>query len=124
MRSYVMVGAALVAGCNGGGSDSDPCGFEHRGVGATAQYHHDVECATNPFPSDVLRNGSTISLPAERFTWTLPRTDAFDMARTYIENVAATYDADGFSTIAPIYVSVDYPIDPATASEGVQFFRF
>ncbi len=125
MRTILVAALlALVTGCSGGGTKSDPCGFEHRGVGATAQYHHDPTCATNPFPSDALVSAGTLTLPTERFTWTLPRSSAFDQARAYVTTVASSYDADGFSTIAPIVISVDYPVDPATAADGVALFRF
>lgn len=116
--------AIVVSGCSGGGKDDGPCAYEHRGAGATAQYHADVTCATNPFPSDVLRSGTTVTLPAERFTWRLPRTEDYDVAREYVTTVASSYDADGFSPIAPILISVDDRVDPGTAAQGVSLWRF
>jgi dienelactone hydrolase len=117
----------LAAGCTGGKSGSNPvCGFQHGGTGgATAQYHADTSCFTNPFPDDVLRGGSgTPVIPASRFSYVLPDTSDFAQARTYLQTIADGLDADGFSTIAPALISLDHAVDPATAANGIRLFVF
>lgn len=121
--ALVLVG---VAGCSGGsGGDGGPCAFENRSAGATAQFHADASCATNPFPDDRLRNGDALALPVSRFSYLLDENDeALDTARAYISSIAAGIDTDGFSTVAPIVISLNKEVDLATVPDGVQLYRF
>lgn len=127
----VTVGAALAlvstgAGCGGGkGGDGGPCAFENRSAGATAQFHADSSCATNPFPDDRLRSGDALVLPVSRFSYLLDENDeTLDTARAYIASIAAGIDTDGFSTTAPIVISLNKEVDLATVPDGVQLYRF
>lgn len=120
--------AAGAAGCGGGngGTDGGPCAFERHNAGATAQFHLATECWTNPWPDDRLAPGGALALPGDRFTWLLPREAGFDTARAYAQSIAdgVAADADGFSTLAPIAISLDREVDLATVPQGVRFYRF
>src|SRR5579859_5096873 len=123
----VAAGAALVfwTGCDQSTSGPGAYDFVTGAAGATAQFHLDSTCATNPFPSDaLLGSNGLVSIPGSRFDYVLPRTAVYDTARNYIATVARTLDADGFSTIAPILLSLDVPVSTASVPAGIHFFVF
>ena len=113
--------AAAIAACDKKHS-TDECAFFSNGAGATAQFHLDSACPTNPFPSDVLRNGASIAVPSERVGYVMPGDARFDIAREYLRTTSLTLDGDGFSPLAPIVIPLSHPIDPATAAAGVKLF--
>jgi hypothetical protein len=123
--ALAMAGFAAVAACGGKkSSNGGPCAFVSAGVGATAQFHADSTCETNPFPSDVLRTGSTVTIPVERLAYVMPKTATFAAARTYLQNTIGTIGNDGFSTLAPIVIPMSHEVDPATVPTGIALFIF
>ncbi len=119
----LLAGLVLLAGCTDryGGS---ACRLTHEGGGATAQFHLDADCFANPFPTDLLRDGDEIAVPASRFGYLLPQTEAFDDTHEYLEEVAESLDGDGFSTIAPIRILFDHAVDLATVPGNVRLYVF
>src|SRR3954462_6558412 len=74
---------------------SNACSFFSNGSGATAQFHLDSSCPTNPFPSDVMRSGDTVTIPPERVAYVMPDSATFDIARDYLKKTSESLDADG-----------------------------
>lgn len=115
----------LAPGC--GGSDKpkgDPCDFQFGTGGPVAQFNREVACAPNPWPSDRMRNGTGLTVPPERVSYMLPPDASFDEAREYLDYTRSTLDNDGWSTISPLRILFDSPVDLDTVGEGVFFFRF
>ncbi len=113
--------AAAVAACDKK-SVNNECAFFSGGAGATAQYHRNEACPTNPFPSDQMRNGGVVTIPVERIAYVMPDTAAFSQARDYLQSTIDTLDIDGFSTLAPIVIPLSHAVDPSTAAAGVKLF--
>src|SRR5579863_7053727 len=90
----VATAAVIVAACSSKSTPSAPCGFVSAGVGPTVQFHVDSACQTNPFPSDVLRNGGTLSIPEVRVGYEMPYTAVFATAHAYVAATLASLDSD------------------------------
>lgn len=128
MRALFAVPAALLlaTGCTGGdkGGGGGRCDFQFGSGGPVAQFHEDVDCAPNPWPSDRLMLDGRVTVPQSRVSYTLPAGEAFDDARAYLQATSDTLDADGWSTIAPLHVVLDSEPDLTTVADGVFFYRF
>ncbi|HVO31623.1 MAG TPA: hypothetical protein VMV18_12840 [bacterium] len=111
-----------IAACDKKTAAPPHCPYVSAGSGATVQYSADPACSTNPFPSDVLRSGATLNIPAERLAYVMPPDATFDTARTYMGKILATMETDGFSPLAPIIIPMSHEIDPTTAAAGVKLF--
>ena len=117
----------LAAGCSGKkSSSSGACSITHGGTaGPTAQFNADPSCYANPFPNDLLLGSNgRVAIPGKRFDYVLPSTSAYDSARTYLNTVASSLDSDGFSTIAPIWISLDQRVAASSTTAGVKLFVY
>lgn len=121
-----VVALGLATGCSGGdeGDGGGRCDFQIGSGGPIAQFHEDLDCAPNPWPSDRLLVDGRVSVPQSRVSYAIPPGEEFDDARAYLQATSDSLDSDGWSTIAALHIVLDREPDLATVTDGVRFYRF